>query len=84
MLAETLGILQARRGYAFMRRVFDWLVMLPHMQFLDDSDWKDIDAMHQNYGPKLSWVDAAVVSRCRNKGWKPLCFDLALERATKT
>lgn len=81
VLAETLGVLHRRAGYAKAASVWQDLCGLPHVVFSETSDTEAAADEFLRARGKLSWVDAAVVARCRAEEAHPLCFDQAIARA---
>ena len=83
VLTETLGVLMARKGYQVARGVWEDLVSLAHVSLQDSTDSQAIATLFLGGNTKLSWVDCSVVWNCRQRGFKALCFDPALEAAAK-
>lgn len=83
VLGETLGIAHARRGYDAANDILTWLNGKPHIELLDATNVESVAAVFAQGRGKLSWVDAAVVWRCRSQGAEPLCFDPDIEAAVE-
>jgi predicted nucleic acid-binding protein len=75
VLTETIGVIHARRGYALAREVLAEFAKFPHVEFLETSEGDVTESEFLGGGGRLSWVDAAVVARCKVTGASPLCYD---------
>jgi predicted nucleic acid-binding protein len=84
VLGETLGVIHRRRGYAVAIGVWDELRSLPHVELVSAANPDATSRCFREGNGKLSWVDAAVVARCRALGASPLAFDKALEKAVRS
>jgi predicted nucleic acid-binding protein len=81
VLGETLGVAHRRLGLLKAQAIWRGLANMPHVEFLETTDIQRVaDTFHRASG-KLSWVDAAVVARCKAEGAEALCFDRDIDRA---
>lgn len=83
VLGETLGVAHARHGYDAAAEVLAWLQGKPHVELVDDTDVAGVAPVFAEGRGRLSWVDAAVVVRCRAEDADPLCFDPDIEAAAR-
>lgn len=81
VVAETLGVVQSRAGYEVARTIHDELAELAHVSFADATDPDAVAEVSEEGQGELSWVDAAVVWRCRSEDAEPLSFDAEIEAA---
>lgn len=80
---ETLGVVHSRAGYESARTILEELGELGHVRFPDATDPDGVSEVFLDGAGDLSWVDAAVVWRCRAEGAEPLCFDADIEAAVE-
>lgn len=79
VVAETLGVVQSRAGYEVARTIHGELAELVHVSFADATDPDAVAEVFEEGAGALSWVDAAVVWRCRSDDAEPLSFDAEIE-----
>lgn len=79
VLGETLGVVHARAGFDAASATFEELGALGHVRFPDATDPSAVAEVFLEAEGALSWVDAAVVWRCRLEDAEPLCFDEEIE-----
>ncbi|MBI4392220.1 MAG: PIN domain-containing protein [Euryarchaeota archaeon] len=75
VLGETLGVVHLRRGFDVARAIWADLGKIPHMEFLETGEGAATAEIFAGANGALSWVDSAVVARCKMLGASPLCYD---------
>jgi predicted nucleic acid-binding protein len=83
VMAETMVVVHRRKGVAAALDIWNQLILLPHVAFLETSETERAAKVFSSAKGKLSWVDAVVVARCREGDLKPLSFDAHIERAVR-
>ena len=84
ILAETLQLIQYRRGFAFARDAAAVLASIPHIEVQPTPDHFPEDILgearrtHLLSAGRLSLYDAIVVAWCRKRRLQPLTFDQAI------
>lgn len=80
VLGETLGVVHALHGYDLALGILDGLHGMPNLSLLEKASPMATGEVFRDAGT-LSWVDAAVVARCREEDADPLAFDPDIEEA---
>ena len=75
VLAETLGVIQARYGRSVAREVYRQMVALPHVEVIDEVRLHETRDLWLSAEKNLTWVDAAVVVLARARAAAVLTFD---------
>lgn len=84
IFAETLSLIQLRRGFREAVAAGEFLRQLPQVEIRPSTRQLLEDAWdrYRTGGGKLSFHDSVVVARCQAEGSTPLAFDRAiLDRA---
>ncbi len=89
ILAETMGLLQRRIGYAAALEAKGFLQSLPHVEV--QPTWDDFyenilaeaNRVFDTSKGQLSYPDAIVVAWCKMRKYKPFAFDHAILDAVK-
>lgn len=71
VLGETLGVVHARHGYDLELEVWQGLLAIPNLSVGEQAAPGRTGAVFEEAGGTLSWVDAAVVARCREEDAQP-------------
>lgn len=85
VLAETLGVLQKRKGIDFARLVKQWLDSKPHFQFgfTQRSQFDVASRVFSRSPERLNYVDALLVAWVLSSGAQLLTYDEDLRRAAR-
>lgn len=75
VLGETLGAIHRRKGFRPALEIWHELRRIPHFRLVESTNMAKVSSVFGASKGKLTWVDAAVVARCRATGGKPLAFD---------
>ncbi len=80
--SETLSLIQCRQDYKTARTAGEYLLKLPHVDLeiptrpMVMDTWKQYNTAHG----KLSYPDAAVVTYCLTKNFKPVSYDKKIRK----
>lgn len=75
VLVETMGVVEARKGYEKARSLWQDLRRIPNVHFMDATSPEEIGEAYRTRRRPLTWVDVAVVFWARRKNAKVLAFD---------
>lgn len=81
VLGETLGVVHARHGYDLALGILDGLYGMPNLSLAGEAAPVAAGKVYREGEGPLSWVDAAVVARCRGDEAEPLAFDEDIREA---